>query len=382
MSIAPHRPRRHRRPLSGWSMSPTRHRATGGSSSCWLSRWVGGRPDGVSRPNRCRSGRHDAQQQQQPLLHAEGRPGRHAEPGSMARPYRSPSLARTSGRARDWRSQPWARDGAQSDVQLPVSEDPGNQSFNALTTGFPVVNATTPGAPPDELPRLRQLGSERHRRQRCVLADHCPTAEHQHQRRRYAGRLPHGERPDPGRGRPGGAAARAVQRNIGQLPAQHALHLGLGGLDGQRPMPGQKTVYFVGVPVTFQTSSAGLACNGPAPGQIASESPDRLGETVTQLGDRRLQERPRGRGGADLQSRFEQQRRRSTVRVCQWDRRPGLQRSRLRPARVGLLTVELPRWRPTGASVRCDTDCVERGGAGTLAEQGAIDALPGASEPG
>ena len=37
----------------------------------------------------------------------------------------------------------------QSDVQLPVFENPGNQSFNALTTGFPVVNATTPGAPPD-----------------------------------------------------------------------------------------------------------------------------------------------------------------------------------------------------------------------------------------
>ena len=36
-----------------------------------------------------------------------------------------------------------------SDVQLPVSEDPANQSFNALTTGFPLVNATTPGAPPD-----------------------------------------------------------------------------------------------------------------------------------------------------------------------------------------------------------------------------------------
>ncbi len=36
-----------------------------------------------------------------------------------------------------------------SDVQLPVSEDPGNQSFNSLTTGFPLVNATTPGAPPE-----------------------------------------------------------------------------------------------------------------------------------------------------------------------------------------------------------------------------------------
>jgi hypothetical protein len=48
--------------------------------------------------------------------------------------------------------------------------------------------------------------------------------------------------------------------------------------------PGQNLVYFVGVPVTFQSSSAGLACNGPAAGQVASESPDRLGETVTQWG--------------------------------------------------------------------------------------------------
>ena len=49
-------------------------------------------------------------------------------------------------------------------------------------------------------------------------------------------------------------------------------------------VPGQSEVYFVGVPVTFQASSAGLACNGPALGQINSESPDRLGETVTQWG--------------------------------------------------------------------------------------------------
>ncbi len=48
--------------------------------------------------------------------------------------------------------------------------------------------------------------------------------------------------------------------------------------------PSQHNVYFLGVPATFLDSSAGLACSGPAPGQIASDSPDRLGETLTQLG--------------------------------------------------------------------------------------------------
>ena len=48
--------------------------------------------------------------------------------------------------------------------------------------------------------------------------------------------------------------------------------------------PGQVEVYFVGVPATFVDSSAGLACSSPAAGQINSESPDRLGETITKLG--------------------------------------------------------------------------------------------------
>ena len=47
---------------------------------------------------------------------------------------------------------------------------------------------------------------------------------------------------------------------------------------------GRPVVYFLGVPATFLAPSAGLVCNGPAPGQIASASPDRLTETLTQLG--------------------------------------------------------------------------------------------------
>ena len=49
-------------------------------------------------------------------------------------------------------------------------------------------------------------------------------------------------------------------------------------------IPSQSNIYFMGVPATFLDSSAGLACSGPAPGQVASASPDRLGEALTQLG--------------------------------------------------------------------------------------------------
>src|SRR6202453_414232 len=35
-----------------------------------------------------------------------------------------------------------------SDVQLPVSQSPGNETFNSRITGFPLVNSSTPGAPP------------------------------------------------------------------------------------------------------------------------------------------------------------------------------------------------------------------------------------------
>ncbi|HEX4126560.1 MAG TPA: hypothetical protein VHX67_03175 [Acidimicrobiales bacterium] len=172
----------------------------------------------------------------------------------------------------------------QSDVQLPISEDPGNQSFNSLTTGFPVVNATTPGAPPancldyvnSDLSGIVSNGSS------------LPTIAPQ---------------PNSTINAAGGE---------GDYPTVSGQTLAEVGQGGQQPLPfngisvnclpsapctlalavwtvnvmvpGQNSVYFLGVPVSFQSSSAGLACNGPAPGQVASESPDRLGETVTQWG--------------------------------------------------------------------------------------------------
>jgi hypothetical protein len=172
----------------------------------------------------------------------------------------------------------------QSDVQLPVSEDPGNQSFNALTAGFPVVNATTPGAPPANC--LDYVNSDLS----AIVANgsSLPTIA-----------------PQPN-------TTINVAGGAGDYPTVSGQTLAEVGQGGQQPVPfngisvnclpsepctlalaiwtvnveapGQSSVYFVGVPVSFQSSSAGLACNGPAPGQVASESPDRLGETVTQWG--------------------------------------------------------------------------------------------------
>ncbi len=172
----------------------------------------------------------------------------------------------------------------QSDVQLPVSEDPGNQSFNALTTGFPVVNATTPGAPPFNC--LDYVNADLS----AIVAN--------------GSSLP-ANAPQPN-------TTTNVAGGSGDYPTVSGRTLAEEGQGGQQPglfsgisvnclpsapctlalavwtenalVPGQVSVYFVGVPVSFQSSSAGLACNGPAPGQINSESPDRLGETVTQWG--------------------------------------------------------------------------------------------------
>ena len=70
----------------------------------------------------------------------------------------------------------------QSDVQLPVSEDPGNQTFDTLTTGFPVVDATTPGAPPANCLDYVNSGPERDHRQRVVVANDRPADQHHRQR--------------------------------------------------------------------------------------------------------------------------------------------------------------------------------------------------------
>jgi hypothetical protein len=171
-----------------------------------------------------------------------------------------------------------------SDVQLPVSEDPGFQNFNALTTGFPVVNATTPGAPPANC--LDYVNSDLS----AIVAN--------------------------GSGAPAIAPRPNTSTNVGgtqgDYPTVSGQALAEVGQGGQQPppfngisvnclpsqpctfalaiwtenvlMPGQKGVYFVGVPVSFVDSSAGLACTSPAAGQINSESPDRLSETIIQLG--------------------------------------------------------------------------------------------------
>jgi hypothetical protein len=171
-----------------------------------------------------------------------------------------------------------------SDVQLPVSEDPGNQTFNSLTTGFPLVNATSPGAPPEncldyvnsDLSAIVSNGSS------------LPTIA-----------------PQPN-------TVTNIAGTQGDYPTVSSQALAEVGQGGEQPVPfngisvncmpsqpctfalavwtenvltpGQNAVYFLGVPVTFVASSAGLACSSPAAGQINSESPDRLGEMITQLG--------------------------------------------------------------------------------------------------
>ena len=171
-----------------------------------------------------------------------------------------------------------------SDVQLPVSEDPGNQSFNSLTTGFPLVNATTPGAPPEncldyvnsDLSAIVSNGSS--------LPTIAPTANTNTNLAGTQGDYPTvsgqalaeegqgGQQPVPFNG-----------ISVNCLPSQPCT-FAVAVWTENVLTPGQVVVYFVGVPATFVDSSAGLACSSPAAGQINSESPDRLGETITKLG--------------------------------------------------------------------------------------------------
>src|SRR5580704_11933809 len=171
-----------------------------------------------------------------------------------------------------------------SDVQLPVSEDPGNQSFNSLTTGFPLVNATTPGAPPEncldyvnsDLSAIVSNGSS------------LPTiAPQPHTVTNIAGTQ--GDYPtvssqalaEVGQGGEQPVPFNGISVNC--MPSQPCT-FALAVWTENVLTPGQNAVYFLGVPVTFVASSAGLACSSPAAGQINSESPDRLGETITKLG--------------------------------------------------------------------------------------------------
>ena len=82
---------------------------------------------------------------------------------------------------------------------------------------------------------------------------------------------------------------------------------------------------------------SGLQWSGTRPDQNREpRSPHRDPDPV---GDRRLSERDRGRAGAHGQPRSGPQRRRGALRLCQRQRRHGLQRSRLRGIGVGLLTA-------------------------------------------
>lgn len=170
-----------------------------------------------------------------------------------------------------------------SDVQLPVSEDPGNQKFISFTTGFPLVNATTPGAPPSncldyvnsDLSAVVTNGS--------ALPTIAPTPNTTTNIAGTQGDYPtvSGQAlAEVGQGG-GQAAFPGVSVNcLPSVPCTFAVAIWTENVLS----PGQFEVYFVGVPATFVDTSAGLVCNGPAAGQINSESPDRLGEPITKLG--------------------------------------------------------------------------------------------------
>ena len=171
-----------------------------------------------------------------------------------------------------------------SDVQLPISEDPGTESFNSLTTGFPAVAATTAGAPSANC--LDYVNSDLS----TIVSN-------------GSGLPAIAPRPNTNTnvaGTPGDYPTVSGQAlaEIGQGGQQRAPFNGLSvNCLPSQPCtfavaiwtenvltPGQIVVYFAGVPASFVASSAGLACTSPAAGQINSESPDRLGETITQLG--------------------------------------------------------------------------------------------------
>ena len=107
-----------------------------------------------------------------------------------------------------------------SDVQLPVSQSPGNQNYDAMDHRVSPGQLRHSRSASPELSRLRQLRFELHNRQRHVVARHCPPAEHHHERRWHGRRLSDGERPGFGRDRPGRTTAAAIQQHFGQLPAQ------------------------------------------------------------------------------------------------------------------------------------------------------------------
>ena len=173
-----------------------------------------------------------------------------------------------------------------SDVQLPVSETPSQSFTSFVPTGFPPVPATTPGAPAPNC--LEYVNADLS----AVVANgsSLPTIAPQPNTNPNIAGKPGGDYPtvsgqalaEVGQG--GQQTAPGFQNlSVNCLPSEPCTFAVAvwteNVLAGGRPV-----VYFLGVPATFLAPSAGLVCNGPAPGQIASASPDRLTETLTQLG--------------------------------------------------------------------------------------------------
>jgi hypothetical protein len=166
-----------------------------------------------------------------------------------------------------------------SDVQLPVSEIPGPPSYNSLTTHFPIVGTSTGLANcldfvNSDLSGVVSNGSA------------LPTIAPLPNTTTNVGGTP-GDYPTVS----GVALAEVGQGgqqqtfpgiSVNCLPSQPCT-FAVAVWTENVLSPGQIEVYFVGVPVTFVDSSAGLACRSPAPGQIQSESADRLGEALIQL---------------------------------------------------------------------------------------------------
>ena len=201
----------------------------------------------------------------------------------MARPCRSPLRGTALGESTGLEIAAVGTGWCASHVQLPVSESPGTEKFNASYTGFPLVESTA-GAPP--LNCLDYVNSDLS----AIIAN--------------GGALP-AIVPQPN-------TVTNVAGTAGDYPMVSGQALAEVGEGGQQPLPfnhlsvsclpsqpctfalavwteslltpGVDNVYFLGVPVTFLDSSAGLACDGPASGQISSASPDRLGEPLTELG--------------------------------------------------------------------------------------------------
>ena len=263
----------------------------------------------------------------------------------------------------------------QSDVQLPVSEDPGNQTFNTLTTGFPVVDATTPGAPPancldyvnSDLSAIIANGSS--------LPTIAPQTNTSVNVAGGAGDYPTVSGQTLAEVGEGGQQQEPFNGlSVNCLPTEPCT-LAVAVWTVNVLVPGQNEVYFVGVPMTFQSSSAGLACNGPALEQTNSESPDHLGETVTLWGidacksgdaDEKALTFNLGSSKSDDEalSAFAG----GTVDLAYSAVGYG--------GRGGLLTVELPRWRSTSAPIRRHPDRAQHGGPRTFAERGRTAALP------